>query len=315
MADNNLPSDLELDVAAFAAATRAKGCSPFTVQQYRSQLGLLCTWLLKDGVTTVEGISGDHLNRYLIALRERGLEPSSVHAAFRAFRRLLRWYEKTQHPTPGWSNPLRDIEAPRVPRRRLPAPPFENIKAILTGITGHSEGDDRDRALILFLCETGLRARECANLNVGDVDIRQRRAYVRQGKNGRDRYVYFDPPVDKALAQYLRHRGKDLPASAPLWVGLASGPHRSRGSRLGYSGLQLAVRRRAAQAGVPMPQLHGLRRVFATAKHQQGVTALDLQRMLGHSDGQTLWRYVDLSEAYMEQVQHRTAVVANFISA
>ncbi len=308
-----LPTDLELDVQAFMAAARAKGVSAYTEQQYSSQLGLLVRWLLERGVTETEAIMSSHLTDYLLRLRERNLKPNTIHAAYRVFRRYLRWYERTQPWHSGWRNPLCGIEAPKVPRKRLPAPKFTDLKAILASIRGNLPQDDRDRAVILFLCETGLRSKECLGLDLADLEIKRRRAHVRETKSGKDRYVYFDPPVDKVIVRYLRHRPRDTPPSAPLWVSV-SGHGKLTGHRLTYSGLQQMLRRRATNAGVPMPKLHGLRRAFATAKHEQGVTALDLQRMLGHSDGQTLWRYVDIDEAHMERVNRATSVVSKFLA-
>lgn len=310
---DHLPSDLELDVRAFLDAVEAKGCSRFTREQYRSQLGLFTRWAIPAGTDATERITPECLTRYFITLRERGLKPNSLHAAFRVLRRYLRWYERTHRPA-NWQNPILNVEAPRVPRRRLPAPPFEHIRAICQSIPGHSLQADRDRALIMFLFDTGLRAGECLALNLGDLDIKRGRVHVVHTKSGQDRYAYLNPLVVKAIVQYLRHRPKELPATAPLWITLTGHGNAKPGARLTYSGLRLMLERRANEAGVPMPRLHGLRRAFATAKHEQGVTALDLQNMLGHSDGQTLWRYVDLTDRYMEERQRATSPVARYLA-
>lgn len=300
-----MTTDLQLDILSFLSATDARNCSPHTLQQYRRQLAALAAWLEQRGVTQVEAITQTHLTDYLVSLRRRGLKPSSQHAAFRAARVFLRWYERTQAPPPDWRNPIRAVQGPRLPRRRLPPPPIEHLRAIVATCRGRTFADDRDRALIMFLFDTGLRAAECAGLDVGHLDQRSGAVLV-LGKGGKTRMAYTDPAVVREIRRYLRHR-PDAGPEAPLWTD-------RHGRRLTYWGLRQIIERRARLAGVPMIPLHGIRRAFATAKHNAGVSSIDLQRLLGHADGQTLWRYVDVDEAHLQELHRRTSPVARYLS-
>jgi len=58
---------------------------------------------------------------------------------------------------------------------------------------------DRDWAALLFLLDTGLRASEFCNLNVGDVDIASGAVLVRRGKGSKNRIVFFGTIARKEL--------------------------------------------------------------------------------------------------------------------
>jgi integrase/recombinase XerD len=293
-------TDLATELETYYTAIDARGGSPRTLQQYRFELGNLQAWLGNQGVTDLTQIARAHLDKYLVYLRDRKqLKPNSCHAAYRSFRAFFNWYETSGDAPPDWRNPTDRMRGPKVPKNRLPSPPLENIKAILQTCRGHSFNDDRDRALILFLLDTGVRANECSLIDVGDLEPKRGRVFVQHGKGGASRYAYPSPDTMKAVQAYLRHRG-DPPADAPLWAS-------ADGERLSYWGLRQIVERRADRAGVDTPPLHGFRRAFATAANKQGVTSVDLQRLLGHADAQTLWRYVAVEEAHIEQVARRTS--------
>ena len=53
-----------------------------------------------------------------------------VHAVFRAFRTFLRWWETETEPE-GWSNPLRKVQAPKVPNEPLEPLSVADLKAMV----------------------------------------------------------------------------------------------------------------------------------------------------------------------------------------
>ena len=310
----NVPTGLALDIDSFITSVDAKNRSQKTLTMYRQQLGYLEKWLAERGVTEVEAIKYQHLERYMIALRERGLKASSIHAAYRCFKAFLNWYERVECVAPGWRNPARQIEGPQVRFQRLPPAPEADILAAIKTCSTHCLADDRDRAIILLLLDTGIRANECVMLNVEHLDFRRKSLLIVYGKGMRVRTSYPSDTTLKAIAQYLRHRSKgksEGPApDEPLWLSL------TEPTRLTYWGLRQMLDRRSELAGLAKPlRPHAIRRTFATVFNtsRQG-TPVDLQHLLGHANLQCLNRYVDVDAAHLEKIQRRASPVAHLLA-
>ena len=67
-------------------------------------------------------------------------------------------------------------------------------------------------------------------------------------------------------------------------------------SDLKYSQLRQIMRRRAKDANIAAPSLHGFRRYFALQMLRSGVDVFSLQKLMGHSDIQILRRYLQQTE-------------------
>ena len=61
----------------------------------------------------------------------------------------------------------------------------------------------RDRAMVLFLLDTGVRVFEMVALNVESVDMDSGTVSVRMGKGQKDRTVYVSARTLKQLVRYL----------------------------------------------------------------------------------------------------------------
>ncbi|NJM09474.1 MAG: tyrosine-type recombinase/integrase [Bdellovibrionaceae bacterium] len=64
----------------------------------------------------------------------------------------------------------------------------------------------RDRAILLLLCTTGIRASECAGIRQCDVDLENRMVRV-LGKGNRERVVMLNETTLKAMGNYEKFRG------------------------------------------------------------------------------------------------------------
>jgi site-specific recombinase XerD len=75
---------------------------------------------------------------------------------------------------------------------------------------------DRNRALLLLLLDTGMRASELCSLRVGGVDNHNRRVRV-MGKGSKERTIPFSPRTGQTLWPYLTSR-PDSRSNDPLIV-------------------------------------------------------------------------------------------------
>jgi integrase/recombinase XerD len=170
---------------------------------------------------------------------------------------------------------------------------------------------DRDRAMILLLLDTGVRASElCADpkrkapgLLIQDVDQRNLNIKV-MGKGDKERIVPISPRTSKAIWRYLLSR-PDASTTAPLFISQRGGP-------LTSSGLLQLIRRLGQRAGISDAHPHRFRHTFAINFLRNGGNSLELQRLLGHSTLEMVKRYVDLAQVDLENAHRRASPVTNW---
>jgi integrase/recombinase XerC len=272
--------DLHRWVEAFLTSKRAEGVAWKTIKgAYGETLGTFINWCEKRSVNAVQDITADLIRQYLLWREETGHNPGGVHMHFRVVKTFLRWYEREEEPS-GWNNPIKKVKAPKLPEKVLEPADLGDVAAMLKACREHRLGE-RDKALLLTLLDTGLRANELTSLDLADLDAYTGTMMVRHGKGGKTRSVFLGEKARRAVRAYLKTRQTE---AGPLFITETSG-------RLTYSGLRQIIRRCAERAGVKEPPLHAFRRAFALNMLRNGCDLLTLQRLMGHADLSLLRRY------------------------
>lgn len=164
----------------------------------------------------------------------------------------------------------------------------EEVRLLLeaTKAHPHNSRQKRDRAILLTLCGTGLRAGELVALETRDYDVATRTLTVRQGKGRKKRVVVVAPPVGKALAAWMKvNIDHD---------GLFCRIHRSgsiMGQPLTTAGLTGILRQLQEIAQIHPFTPHDLRRTFITRLLEQGADLNIVRQLAGHSDISTTALY------------------------
>ncbi len=280
-------------IKALCIATRADGRSPRTVAAYREKLGHLVRFL---GDPPVDTITVHDLRRYIAVQHDQGLSPFTVASRVRALKRLFNWLCAEGVLS---DSPARRIKTPRPPRTEPKGISTADLAALLRTTEGKSLADLRDRAVILFLADTGCRAGGLCGLRVQDVDLDAMRATVTEKRN-KTRAVFFTEPTRGALAAWLDVR----PSGKGPWVFVGLGP-RGKGA-LTPSGLLQLLKRRGERAGVtgavnPHAFRHALARHFLLDGGDIGV----LCDLMGHTDVSVTKQFYAIFEVGELQRKHR----------
>lgn len=276
-----LERDLENLQDHFIADRRAQGLARKSIKFYEHNLDIFFEWCTERGITNVDQLNSDVIRSFLNHWKETGHSNGGIHGVYRSLRALLRWFEQEYEPSE-WRDPLRNIKPPRVDIEPLDPVSIEHVRAMVDTCNGGKFIDYRDKAIMLFMLDTGVRAGELLALNVQDVD-REGGVLIRQSKNRRPRTVFLGREARRALRAYLKQRDDVWPA---LFVATKDR------ERLLESGLRQILVRRAKRAQVPTPSAHSFRRAFALAMKRGGADLVTLQRLLGHSDMTQLIRYL-----------------------
>lgn len=162
----------------------------------------------------------------------------------------------------------------------------------------------RDKAVILFLVDTGLRSMEFCALTWGDVDISSGLVRVVRGKGGKARSVVIGVTTRRALLAYRRQIKPE--SDDPLFQTI-------QGRRLGGGGLRSLLVRLRERAGVHVSP-HVLRRTFATMSLRAGMNLLNLQGLMGHATIEMTRRYVQMLDDDLIEAHRVHGPIDNILS-
>lgn len=285
---------IPLWVDAFLVDRKAANFAPGTLYFYQKKLSVFLSFCESQAITQLDQLTAQNIREYLISLEASGHNEGGIHAFFRALRAFLRWYELEAEPE-GWRNPITRIRTPKLSKAILEPANLLSVTKILATCAGRSVLDARDKAIILTLLDTGLRASELLNIAAADLDPIRGDIVIRQGKGRKPRTVFVGKRTRKAIRAYIRVRQS---TDGALFV-------TDEGEKLTYAGLRMMVKRRAARAGVVAPTLHSFRRFFALSYLRNGGDIFTLQKLMGHADLQVLRRYLhqvdsDLQRGHQE---------------
>lgn len=156
----------------------------------------------------------------------------------------------------------------------------------------------RNRALISFLLNTGLRLAELCALRWRDISLQTGRIHVHEGKGARDRILWCPTGcLDK-----LRAWREDL-FEIPEWRdGKFQHVFATRdGKPLGHRYVQRLISRYAVGVGIDRPVTpHLLRHTFATDLLTECKSLNVVQAALGHATIQTTMIYLHLTNGQLE---------------
>jgi site-specific recombinase XerD len=258
-------------IEELAIATRAEGRSPQTVKAYREKLSYLVAFL---GDVPIEKITVGDLRRYIAHLWDRKLSPFTVKSRVRHLKRLFNFAQEEEMLK---ENPSKRIKTPSPRREKPKGIEWEDFIALLKTTEGGTLIDVRDRAVILFLFDTGCRVGGLAGLTVDDLDLERQQALVKE-KGNKTRFVFFEEETVWALEAWLEVRPQD---QGP-WLFVALN---NQGDGLSDRGVYRMLRRRGEAAGCTGPvNPHAFRHGFARHYLMDSGDLGTLSDILGHSD-------------------------------
>lgn len=286
--------------------TKQRNLSKATIDDYTLTFRRLVDFL--SDRQEFEAITSHQLNLFMNYLgTECKLGAKSQLNAWIALSSLWSWAEREL----SCSHQLRDGKVPRPRYRREKPQPYTQteVQAMLEACTftkpwqtrrGRSTKTQRptalrDRAIIITLVDTGLRASELCALQVSDYNPNTGRIHVAHGKGDKARTVFASTSARKAIWRYMADR-PDARDNEPLFA-------TNTGRHLGRNELRHMVQRCARRAAVDGATVHRFRHTFAISFLRNGGGVLQLQEMLGHESMETIKLYITLAEVDLRQAQ------------
>jgi integrase/recombinase XerD len=292
---------------------KRRNVSPHTVSDYALTFTRFRDFV--GGNVEFEEITTDQVRKFLGGLQAQGLSAKSVSNCWTALSSLWSWAERELE--------IKHVIRGRVARPRYHRPVVEpytrtDIGALLNACAENAQwktpkGKEvksergwklRDRAIILVLVDTGIRAQELCDLVVKDYENKLGRLQIRHGKGNKSRMVFMGEAARKALWRYLADRG-NLRATDPIFA-------TRNNTAMDTAALRKIINRCAERAGVLHSTVHKFRHTFAITFLRNGGSVLELQRMLGHERLDTVRIYASLAEADLLEAQKRASPADNW---
>lgn len=287
---------------------RRRDLSQSTVTQYTQTFARFDAYLRADGNPEFEQITPNHVRGFLNQLAEGGtMNKKTLANQWVALSSLWTWASA-------------ELGGPHVIRGRVPRPQYQReqpepyteaeIRHMLDaceytaewtgqpGVHTRRHTGRRDRAILLLLVDTGLRASELCNLKIRDFDRKTGRIAVHHGKGDKGRNVYPGQAARSALWRYLQERSAARRADSgdatlhphePLFA-TNTNQHMARDNLLH------TIQRIAQRAGVQHANVHKFRHTFAISFLRNGGNIYALQDLLGHSDLETVRTYLKIAD-------------------
>jgi site-specific recombinase XerD len=297
-------------VEGYLLSLGARHLSPNTIADYTRTLNKFAVFLDED--PPVREITQRHIESFLAS--HQHLSNKSLLNYYVGLSSFWTWLVNEDLAA---THVVRKLKPPKAERKEVVPFTEAEVKAIMSALNrsriyvrqgrnvDHALGSfERNRAIVLILLDTGIRASELCDLKVEDVDNRNNRIFVRHGKGMKERMLPFSPRTGQMIWRYLATRKETRPED-PLFLSKLNHPM----TRIKLSEM---FRKIGYRAGVPNVHPHRFRHTFAIQYLRNGGNAYTLQAMLGHSTLETVKIYLKLAQVDLDQVHRRASPVDNW---
>lgn len=267
----------------YVACLRLNGKSEKTVKQYFRTCRLFSEFINKSYLD----VNAYDVRLYLSMLRNRGCKNRTLDVQKSYIAAFYRWLVLEGYLNRSPVDKVGNIKF--IEKEKLPFSDVE-IDAMRSVCNGK-----RHRAIFEMLLHTGARASELCNLNIQDIDLENRVAYIINGKGGKDRKVYFNQLTVKYYKEYLEIRKDNDEAAFTSLLG----------KRISPSGVRSIVKKLGAKSGVNNVHPHRFRRTLATNLAERGMPLNEIMVILGHSSLNTTRIYIHTNDRLVENSYER----------
>lgn len=280
-----------------------RNMSPHTLRNYESDLEQFRQFLFsieKKDDFPVEQIDRLTIREWMAELHSAGKKKSSIARKLASLRTLFQFLIREGKLE---SNPAKMVATPKIERK---LPNHLSMEDAVRFIETPNPNDDlgrRDRAILEFLYATGIRVGELVNIDLNDIDYRERMVRV-FGKRRKERIVPFHEHALQSLMHYLAETRPIFLANAPI------AKRDEKACFLNYQGTRITTRSVGRMidkyikqcADVHKISPHSLRHTFATHMLDSGADLRDIQELLGHARLSTTQIYTQVSMEKMIDV-------------
>jgi integrase/recombinase XerC len=266
--------------------------SKHTDENYRRDLHLIAQYCDKLSLASWSQLDSQHIRTFAAAEFRRGQSPRTIQRRLSALRSFCNFLIREGELK---ANPAIEVQAPKAPKRLPKTLDADQMSSLLSFRTD-DELSVRDKAMMELFYSSGLRLSELVDLDLTDVDLRDRTVRV-TGKGNKTRMVPVGRFAIEAISAWLTERSAFATASEnSLFVS-------KRGGRLLQRAIQLRIERWAKRQGLGVHlHPHMFRHSFATHLLESSQDLRSVQELLGHANISTTQVYTHLDFQHLAKI-------------
>jgi integrase/recombinase XerC len=291
------PGSINYEEAFVKYLRYERNMSPETIRAYEKDLYQFLRFFSKGDGRPVDParVTALQVREFLAALKERNYQKTTVVRKLATIRSFYKFLLRKGHVS---TNPLTDIETPKVEKKLPHFLSTEEVEKLLNAPQGSSFQAIRDRSILETLYSTGLRVSELTALNVSDLDFTAEVIKAR-GKGRRERVVPVGSFALQAIKRYVDVRAQ-VPRINPddpdaLFLNRF-------GDRLSSRSIRKILDKYIKVTGLnEKTSPHTLRHSFATHLLNRGANLRMVQELLGHKHLSTTQIYTHVTTQGMKK--------------
>lgn len=275
-----------------------RGMAKNTLISYRRDLRRFFNFLKSKNTNTIQDVSRQLINSFMLDERDRGLSPNSVGrelACIKSFFKFLVSEAKIKEDV------ANIIESPKLWKKLPSALSLDEVEALLGAPNIRDWMGMRDRACLELMYATGMRVSEIVNLKMDDINMDV--GFVKCfGKGSKERIVPFGKKAKEALSKYL-----DKVRPILLKNKISNSLFLTRlGKSMSRQTFWKIIKRYAKEARIKKEITpHTLRHSFATHILERGADLRIVQELLGHADISTTQIYTHIDKDRLKSIHHK----------
>lgn len=247
-------------------------------------------------VSSVEGISVEHIKEYLSYTKKLGYKSSSRNRALSSIKSFHKYLTIDGLKK---DNPALLIESPKMDKKLPDVLSVEEVMKLLGSLDSSSAINARNQLMVELVYATGLRVSELVDLKLADLRLTSKMIKA-LGKGEKERLIPVNDYTVVLLRNYLVNFRNELLGKKidPGYVFLnAHGEHYSRQSFF------IFLKKKCEEVGITKNiSPHVLRHSFATHLLEAGVDLRVIQELLGHESISTTQIYTHISNKTIQTI-------------
>ena len=290
-----------------------KGHSEDTVRAYRDAIKLLLCFvadMLKKSVDSldIEDITEKVILGFLDHIeQQRGCTARTRNARLAAIRSLFAFIAREDPVLVVQSQQIRSIPLKRIEHKIVEYLEEKEMQAVFDAVDINSRTGIRDRALLLFLYNTGARVSEVINMQLTDLRMGDAAQVLLHGKGNKDRSCPLWAETATALETYIKERQPKAMETEQVFLN-------ANGDPLTRLGIRHITRKYGTKAQEKQPTIenkplnpHRIRHTTAMHMLRADNDINMVSYWLGHADLNTTHIYVEIDMETKRKMLAKTA--------
>lgn len=270
------------------------------VQERKKEYVALCKYRLtrwcnymdeKFNITEVEEVKPIHIKQYIRYCQQLGKEKAiTINGSIATLRVFFNDLVEEEF-IDELDNPMRRIKNLKQEHKVIHTFSDEEVKRILRDVTEYTYSNVRDKLILIFLFDTGIRVSELCNIKVQDITNKH---IVIHGKGSKERLIYISRIMRRYMRKYEALKKERFKHKLPEEI-MDNYFLDQSAQRLSRSRINKILKEHCKNAGVREEvrcSPHDCRHYFAQKQLKNGTDIYSLSRLMGHYDTQITSNYL-----------------------